>query len=162
MMLNGIVIFDKNSAAKHLQEYCMQKRKENFPALGGYQVQMGQYLIWDNLDELTRAYENNAADFTMQYYMFLLNAFEFYSKYICSPVPSYHHLYRWLTDEKYRINYKLPPYRDEPFLELIAGAFGNMGPELMFAQARKIKDYVFKTAGGVDVDDFMLKGPLDL
>jgi hypothetical protein len=172
MILNGIIILNKNSTAEYLQEYCMQKSKDNFPALGGYQVQMGQYLIWDNLDELTRAHENKAADFTMQYYMFIQNAFEFYSRYICSPVPNYHHLYRWLADENYRCNFKLPPYRDVLFLALIKEAFSiadvdavvnadvDMVTDVMYVHAHKIKDYIFNKAGGVDIDNFMLKGPL--
>ena len=85
MILNGIVIYDKNTTSKTLRDYCLQKISNEFPAIGEYNVLMGQYLIWDNLDELTRAYENKTADFVMQYYMFINNAFEFYSRYICSP-----------------------------------------------------------------------------
>ena len=160
MILNGIVIVDKNSAAESLREYCLQKVKSNFPALGEFHVQMGQYHIWDNFDELTRAHDSKTADFAMQYYMFIKNAFEFYSRYICSPVPTYHHLYKWLTDETYRSNFKLPPYRDEAFLGLITGAFDNLDTGAMFAQAGNIKDYIFDKIGGFDIDNFMLKGPL--
>ena len=158
MILNGIVIWDKNSTAERLREYCLQKRMNEFPALGSFQVQMGQYYIWDNFDELIRANGNNTADFVMQYYMFVLNAFEFYSRYICSPIPNYHHLYKWLTDEIYRSNFKLPPYRDEIFMELIVAAFCDLDSDAMFVQAGKIKDYVFNKVGGIDIDNFSLKG----
>ena len=156
MILNGIVILDKNSTAASLREYCLQKDMDNFPFLEEFHVQMGQYRIWDNFDELTRAYDNKAADFAMQYYMFIHNAFEFYSRYICSPVPGYHHLYKWLTDEGYRNNYKLPPYRDEVFMVLVAGGFGELDTNAMYAQAREIKDYVLDKVGGFDIDNFLL------
>ena len=160
MILNGIVILDNNSTAENLREYCVQKSMDDFPALGKYNIQMGQYLIWDNFDELSRAHYNKTADFPMQYYMFIQNAFEFYSRYICSPVPNYHHLYKWLTDEIYRNNFKLPPYRDETFLKLIADAFGKLDASTMFEQAGKIKDYVFSKVGGIDIDNFSIKGHL--
>ena len=161
MILNGIVILDKNSTAEGLREYCAQKDMSNFPTLEEFHIQMGQYLIWDNFNELTRAYDSKTADFAMQYYIFIQNAFDFYSRYICSPVPSYHHLYRWLTDEIYRNNFKLPPYRDKTFMELIAGAIGSPDANAMFAQASSIKDYVFDKVGGLDIDNFSLKGRLD-
>jgi predicted nucleotidyltransferase len=161
MILNGIVIKDKNSTAESLLEYCLQKRIDNFPVLGEFHVQTGLYLIWDNFDELTRAYENEAADFTMQYYIFIENAFYFYSRYISSPVPNYHHLYKWLTDETYNNNFKLPSYRDKIFLELIIKAFDSLNANIMFAQARNIKDYVLNKIGGFNIDNFALKGPLD-
>ena len=160
MILGGIVIADKNSTADSLREYCLQKDMSKFPALDEYHIQMGQYLIWDNYDELTRAHDNKAADFAMQYYMFVHNAFEFYSRYICSPVPGYHHLYKWLMDDVYRSNFKLPPYRDETFLGLIAGAFDKMDTSAMFAHAGSIKDYVIDKVGGFDIDNFSLKGPV--
>jgi hypothetical protein len=159
MILNGIVILNRNSAADSLREYCLHKSTKDFPALGGYETQMGFYLIWDNFDELTRAHENRTADFSMQYYLFIKNTFDFYSRHICSPVPNYHHLYKWLSDETYRTRYKLPPYRDPAFMDLITGAFSNLDMDVMFMQAGKIKNYVLNKSGGFDVDNFILKGP---
>ena len=159
MILNGIIIYNKNSTAESLIEYCDQKSKENFPALGDYNVKMGLYQIWDNFDELTRAYENKTADFSMQYYMFIKNAFEFYSRYICSPVPNYHHLYKWLTCLTYQTRYKLPQYNDANFLDLISKSFTIIDSNNMFIQAKEIKDYIFERINGFDIDNFILKGP---
>lgn len=159
MILNAIVIFDKNSTAEKLREYCFQKNMSGFPALGEFHIQMGQYHIWDNFDELTRAHNNKTADFTMQYYTFIQSAFKFYSRYICSPIPDYHHLYKWLTDKTYRNNFKLPPYNDESFLELVTEAFNDLDTNTMLLKARNIKDYVFNKVGGFDIDNFALKGP---
>ena len=161
MILNGIVIVDKNSIAESLRAYCLQKDIANFPALGGFHVRTGQYTLWDNFDELTRAYSDKTADFAMQYYIFIQHAFDFYSRYICSPVPNYHHLYKWLVDETYHNNYKLPPYNDEVFIKLVAASFGNLDMGAMFEQASKTKDYILSKVGGFDVNNFSLKGPLD-
>ena len=160
MILNGIVIYDKNSTAETLKTYCLQKCMAEFPKLGDFHVQMGQYYIWDNFDELTRAYDNKTADFAMQYYIFIKDIFEFYSRYICSPIPNYHKLYKWLTDKTYRSNFKLPPYNDGYFLQLVTEAFDSPDINTMFAKAGNIKDYVFKKVGGFDIDNFALKGHL--
>lgn len=161
MILNGIVILNQNATAENLREYCLGKIINNFPQLGEFSVKMGQYYIWDNFDELTRAYENKTSDFPMQYYMFVKNTFEFYSRYICSPVPDYHHLYRWLTDEAYHEKFKLPPYRDVTFLDLISRAFDQSDIDAIFLHAINIKDYVFNKTNGLNIDDFLLKGPCD-
>ena len=157
MILNGIVILNKNSAAESLREYCLQKVMADFPALDEFHVKTGLYHLWDSFDELTRAHDNNSADFVMQYYVFIRSAFEFYSRYICSPVPNYNHLYIWLTDEAYHKKFKLPPYRDAGFLELISEAFGSLDMDALFLQAKNIKEYVFNKAGGFEIDNFTLK-----
>ena len=161
MILSGIVILNRNLTAERLREYCLQKDINNFPALGEFHVKMGLYHTWDNFDELTRAHDNKTADFSMQYYMFIQKAFDFYSRYICSPVPNYHHLYKWLTNETYRSKLNLPPYRDAVFLDLISAAFDNLDMDAMFFHADKIKNYVFNKVDGFDADNFMLKGSLD-
>ena len=157
MILNGIVILNRNSAAESLREYCLQKDLNNFPVLSDFHVKTGLYLIEDCFSELTRAYDNKSVDFVMQYHMFIQRAFEFYSRYICSPVPHYSHLYTWLINEAYRDNFNLPPYRDASFLELISGTFGNLDIDAMFLQAKKIKEYVFDKANGFDINNFVLK-----
>lgn len=161
MILNGIVILNRNNTAESLREYCLKKDINNFPELGEFHIKMGLYHIWDNFDELTRAHDNKTADFAMQYYMFIQNIFDFYSRYICSPVPNYHHLYKWLINETYREKFKLPPYRDTTFLGLISGAFDNLAMNAMFVQASTIKDYVFNKINGFDIDNFILKGLCD-
>ena len=161
MILNGIVILNRNATAESLREYCLEKDMNNFQTLGEFSIKMGQYYIWDNFDELTRAYENKSADFTMQYYVFIRNIFDFYSRYICSPVPDYHHLYRWLTDDAYHDKFKLPPYRDITFLDLISRMFDNSDISTMFSRASDLKDYVLSRTEGLNMDDFMLKGPCD-
>ena len=160
MITYGIVIFDKNSTAESMREYCSLKDINNFPALHEFHIKNGLYKIWDEFDEITRSYDNKTADFTMQYFMFIKDTFDFYSRYIGSPVPNYHHLYKWLTNETYREKFRLPPYRDAIFLDLISGAFDNMDMDAMFLQAGKIKDYVLNKTGGFDIDNFMLKGPI--
>ncbi|MCL1995191.1 MAG: nucleotidyltransferase domain-containing protein [Defluviitaleaceae bacterium] len=162
MILNGIVLFNKDSTAEHLREYCIQKKSTNFPKLEEFQIKMGKYAVWDNFDELTRSKADNKADFAMQYYIFLQNIFVFYSRYICSPVPNYQKLYKWLTDDTYRKNYNLPQYNDEVFLELVLAGFDSSDMSVMFEQAEKIKDYVLEKTGGFDIYNFALKGPLDL
>ena len=159
MILNGIVIFDKNSAAESMRKHCLEKDINNFPALHEFHIQTGLYGLWDEYDELTRAYNNKTADFAMQYFVLIKNTFAFYSKYIGSPVPNYHKLYKWLTSETYREGFKLPTYRDSAFLNLILNAFERADMDAMFVQAGKVKDYVFDKLNGFDIDNYKLKGP---
>jgi hypothetical protein len=157
MILNGVVIFDKNETAKHLREYCLQKDLHNFPKLSEFQLKTGLYGIWHCFDELTRAHNDKTADFDMQYYILLKTAFEFYSRYICSPIPNYTHLYKWLTNRVYRDKFNLPSYKDPAFLDLTLRAFDEMDAGAKLNQASRLKDYIFNKAGGFDINNFTLK-----
>ncbi|MCL2775217.1 MAG: nucleotidyltransferase domain-containing protein [Oscillospiraceae bacterium] len=161
MILNGIILINKNFTADKLIEYCVQKDLNCFPKLAENQIKISLYRIWDNFDELTRAYKNKSNDFTMQYYMFIINTFELYSSYICSPVPNYHHLFKWLTDEKYIKGFGLPSYKDQMFIKEIITSFSCLNIDTMFTQAGVIKTHVINKMNGFDIDNFVLRSECD-
>jgi len=61
MILNGIVIFDKNSAADELIHYCKQKTMSEFPKMNEFNVKTGLHHLWDSYDELCRVYSISIA-----------------------------------------------------------------------------------------------------
>jgi predicted nucleotidyltransferase len=157
MILSGIVMINKNDAVEKLRNYCLQKDLTNFPALEESQVKLGLLRLWDNFDELTRAYKSELRDFALQYNMFVTAIFDVYSKLIGSPVPTYKHMYRWLTDEKYSTKFGLPAYNDPTFLEMIVKTFGQTDIDSMYTHAESINNYVFEKANDFDVDNFVLR-----
>jgi len=161
MILGGIVIYNKNSAAEKMIDYCKQKLVSEFPKMSEFNVKTGLYLLWDNLDELNRAYANKTPDVEMQFFMLIRSAFELYSRYICSPVPSYHKLFKWLTNEKYAKRYGLPVFNDTVFLEMIKSAFCCKDSKAMLELSDDIYAYVSDKMGGMDVDNFALRGPCE-
>ena len=112
-------------------------------------------------DELHRAYIKQTPDLVMQFHNFIQNAFELYSRYICSPVPNYHKLYRWLTDDDYSKRYGLAVYNDPVFLKIVKKAFECKENEAMFDLSKEIYEYVTKKMGGIDIDNFVLHGSCD-
>jgi len=161
MILSGIVILDKNSTAQKAIDYCKQKAMFGFPKMDAYSVKMGLYTLWTNYDELSRACSYQTPDAAMHFYGFIQNAFELYSRYICSPVPHYHKLHRWLTDEGYAKRYDLGVYNDLDFLEMLKMAFKVKETGDMFDLSKEIYAYVTGKMGGIDVENFMLHGPCD-
>jgi len=162
MILGGIVIFNKNSAAEKMMDYCKQKSMSELPTMNEFNIKMGLYTLWDNLDELHRAYSRIRPDFAMQFFRFIQSAFELYSRYICSPIPSYHKMYRWLIDCGYSVRYGLQAYNDPAFLEIIRLAFECKDDKAMFDLSKDIYTYVNDRMGGIDIDHFVLRGPCDL
>jgi len=159
MILSGIVIFNKNSTAEKMIDYCKTKIMSDFPPMSEFNVYTGLYRLWDNLDELKRACTRQTPDIAMQFYNFIQHAFELYSKYICSPVPGYHKLYRWLTDDNYAKKYGLPAYNDCGFLQKIKLAYECMGSKAMLGLSKDIYTYVATKMGGFDIDNFVMRGP---
>jgi len=161
MILGGIVIFDKNATANELIDYCRQKITSEFPKMNEFNVKTGLYHLWNNYDELNRAYSIEAPDFKMQFYRFIQSAFDLYSRYICSPVPSYHNLYKWLTNSEYFKKYGLPIYNDQKFLEMIKLSLECKNADIMFDIAKVVYAYVANNMGGFDIDNFALHSQCD-
>jgi predicted nucleotidyltransferase len=160
MILNGTVLMDKNSAAEELRAYCREKDIRNFPAADEGYSKMSLYLLWDALDELTRASECKSTDFMMQYYAFVLQAFNFYSRYIRSPIPNNYHLFKWLDDEKYFNRYGLPAHGDPVFSNLVLNALKCTDASFCFDQAGIIYHYIADKLGGLDADNFSMRSEI--
>ncbi|MCL2404802.1 MAG: nucleotidyltransferase domain-containing protein [Defluviitaleaceae bacterium] len=161
MILSGVVIYNQNSAAEKVIDYCTQKSMTDFPKMGEFNIKTGLLTLWDSHDELHRAYKKQSLDMTMQFYEFMRSAFELYSRYICSPVPGHHKLYRWLLDENYHQRYGLPTYNDPVFLEMVKHVFKVTGEKAMYDLSHDIYTYVTHKMGGFDIGSYVLHGPCD-
>jgi len=161
MILGGILLSEENATSKKIIAYCKDKILSEIPETSDFNVIMGLYSLWDEFDELKRAYTKETQDFTMQYFRFISTVFERYSRYICSPIPGYHKMYRWLTDADYNKKYGLPEYKDLAFLDIIKQAFICSDTGTMYELAQEIYVYVSKKMGGIDIDNFVLHGSCD-
>jgi len=168
MILGGTVIFDKGSegrgsVANEMIDYCKQKMLCEFPQMSEFNLKSGLYNLWHNYDELQRAHTKQTPDFLMQSFCFVRHAFEFYSRYVCSPVPSYYHLHRWLTDDDYFKRYGLAAHNDRDFVEIIKKTFEcqDQDNDAMFGLAKNIYSYITDKTDGFDIDDFVLRSQCD-
>ena len=161
MIRNGIILFDRNAAASELIAYCEQKTQSPFPQMSEFSAKMGLYHLWNSFDELQRSDTRQTPDLPMQFFRFMQDSLELYSRFIGSPVPTYHHLYRWLTEDAYHKNYGLADYKDQEFLNLIKSAFECKNPDAMFDLAKTVYTYVSGNMGGFDIEDFVLHSPCD-
>ena len=164
MILGGAVIFNKHSAAEKAIAYCKQKLAHEFKAMSEFSIKSGLYSLWDSYDEMRRAFLKQTHDMQMHFFGFIRSAFELYSRYIKSPVPGYHKLYRWLTDDDYCRRYGLPVYNDFEFLEKMRAAFTAEcnDYEAMMGLTEDVYGYTLEKMGGFDIDNFVLRGVLDL
>jgi len=159
MILGGTVIYNKNRAAEKMIAYCKERAKTEFSKMSEFDIKTGLYMLWDSYDELHRACANQTPDTAMQFFGFIRSAFELYSRYICSPVPGYQKLYRWMTDNGYAQRYGLPAYNDPAFLGMVMSAFECGDMTAMHDVAKAIYSYVIDKMGGLDIDNFVLHGP---
>jgi len=158
MILSGIIIYDKNSAAENAINFCKQKLLSEFPEMDEFNIKTGLYHLWDAHDELSRAYSDKSPAFVMQYFRFIQTVFELYSKYVRSPVPGYYKLYKWLTDDGYFNRYGLAAHNDQDFIKMINQAFECEDAAAMFDMSMKIYTYSVTKMGCIDIDNFMLRG----
>jgi len=161
MILNGIVVFGDSSVANELIEYCRKKMASGFAKMNHFDINTELYFLWNDYDELSRAYAYQAPDFTMQFHLFINNAFELYSRYTCSPVPNYHNRHRWLADDQYFAKYGLPPHNDQNFLVIIKKSFDCDNTTAMYDLSKALYSYITEHMGGFDIDNFTLRGPCD-
>jgi hypothetical protein len=70
-------------------------------------------------------------------------------------------LYRWLTDENYSKRYGLAIYNDMAFLEIIKVTFICKDSKAMLDLSKNVYIYVANKMGGINIDDFVLRGPCD-
>ncbi|MCL2526981.1 MAG: nucleotidyltransferase domain-containing protein [Defluviitaleaceae bacterium] len=162
MILGGMVIYNKNHAAEEIIAYCKEKTAEDFPKMSEFGIKTGLYMLWDCCDEMQRAFLLQRPDAALQFYCFIRSAFELYSQFISSPVPGYHKLYRWLTDDDYNKKYGLAVYNDLVFLEMMKAAISCPVNAAMLGMACDIYEYIADKMGGIDMDDFILRGPCEL
>jgi len=161
MILGGRLIFSKNSTANELIDYCQQKTTTPFAKMSEFHIKTGLYHFWNNYDELSRAHAYQAPDFAIQFYHFIQNAMELYSRYTCSPIPSYHNLHRWITDAEYFAKYGLPAHNDPDFLEIIRKSYNCVDTDAMLDLSKELYAYVTNKMGGFDIDNFTLHSPCD-
>jgi len=161
MILGGNVIYGGCSTANELIEYCRQKLMAPFPNMDEFKIKTGLYILWNNFDELSRACAYHAPDFTMHFYKFTQYAFELYSRYTRSPVPSYHNLHRWLTDDDYFNNYGLAAHNDPEFIKIIKIVFDCLDTKSMHDLSKTVYTYVANKMGGFDIDNFVLRSKCD-
>ncbi|MCL2171414.1 MAG: nucleotidyltransferase domain-containing protein [Defluviitaleaceae bacterium] len=157
MIMGGIVIYDKNNAADDARAYCERILENGFAKMSAFNIQMGLYFHWDNFDELRRAHHEQTPDFNMLFHRYIQQAFELYSRYICSPAPSYSKLYKWLSDDGYFNRYGLPPHKDQVFAGLIKQSFELAEAAELFALAEKIYKHVADGMGGFEIENFTLR-----
>ena len=161
MILNGIIIFDKNSAADKMIDYCKQKSASDFPKMNAIDMQTGLYHLWDEFDELNRAYKNQSIDFSMHFFGFIRHAFNLYSRYVCSPIPNWSKMHRWLTDDNFFKKYGLMAHKDSDFIKMYKSAFGYNDTKTMMVFAENVYKYVTDKMGGFDINNFVLHGPCE-
>ena len=147
MLENGVVLFDRTGIFEVLTEECRQQNRNGFPPLEQARKHMSFYHVWNDFDELTRAYRNNSLDFKMLYSHFGINIMYTYSQFVQTPLPPRHQLYRWLTDTQFRSNYKLPPFGDDKFTELMVQFFADGDNGALYRHAEAMYGYVQKALG---------------
>jgi predicted nucleotidyltransferase len=158
MIMGGIVIYDKNNAVDGTRAYCKQILEDGFTKMSAFSIQTGLYSHWDNFDELRRARHEQTPDFNMLFHRYIQQAFELYSRYTCSPTPSYSKLYKWLSDDEYFNRYGLPPHKDQAFAGLIKQSFELTTSAELFVLAEKIYKHVVDRMGGFEIENFVLHG----
>ena len=136
---------------------------DNFYAAdnGGVMPHSAKYFLWDMLDDLQDAFENNRADFDFLYFNFLNNMISSYMWYAHRPY-NFKTILGNVVSGEVRRKYLLKEMPDTHIGALIAGCIKAVDREEKMDMYQRLAHEILSKHGGFDVGKFKLKSDLQI
>jgi hypothetical protein len=154
----GKIISDKTGIVESLKVKAMGMISDFYAAeLSGLTItELDKYFLWDMLDDLQDAYENNRADFDFLYFTRLDKLLEKYMNAVFRPY-STKTIYGNATDDAIRKKYLLRELPDKTVKNMITRAVTAANQSDKIAAYEKLTAEIFKQIGGFNIDGFKFK-----
>lgn len=160
MLAYGKIIYDLDGSAKELQDLALTYVDKPYGVITNKKLGMNNYLIWDLMDELKGALDENRLDFLPIYYKLLRRVYEAYSEYeSLSKLPNTK-IYKILTCEEYRKKYHVFNFPDEEFTKLYIKCYEVDKTLIMYKNILNLVNYYYEKQGGFNIRTFELKTKL--
>lgn len=171
MFTVGRIVFDKTGDVRHLQHVAARwmkrplpparspgpRRTSITPATKAWRERY-KYVIWDDLDELANVAARNDVSLPFVYALALDLVIGTYARFLRAPLPPQSKLHRFLTDSAFTAAYRLPPFPDQRFVDLVLPCFAGCSLPDLEAAARYVQDAM----GGFEIDGWKHRAKLDL
>lgn len=160
MVAYGKIIYDLDGSVKELQNLALDYIDRPFNNIKADKLDMNNYHLWDNLDELKRCLKENDPNFNLIYYNLLGEVYDYYSEYLSIPKLPNTKIYKILTDEDFRRRYHVFKLPENEFIRLYIKCFELQKPDIMYKNIEELINYYYKRQGGFNIRGFKLKTEL--
>lgn len=157
MFAYGKIIYDMDGSVKELQDIALDYIDSNFKNITSLKLDLNNYHLWDMLDELKVAKDEERNDFYKLYFNILDDIYDIYAQYLQIPKLPSSKVYKILTDEEYRKKYHIFKIPEEEFVNMYIKCHNVGSVELMYNNISRLVDYYYKKQGGFNIRTFNLK-----
>lgn len=156
----GKIIYDVEDKVKELQDLALTYIDKSLNNITSKELDMNNYHLWDYLDELKLALDENRNDFNTIYYELLSDVYNAYSKYLSIPIYPKTKVYKILTDEEFRKKYHVFKLPEKDFIKLYLNCYEIDKPINMYKNISKLIDYYYEKQGGFNIRTFKQRNEL--
>ncbi len=160
MLAYGKIIYDLDGSVKQLQDLALEYIDKSFNVIKPDNLDMNNYHIWDDLDELKVCLKENNPQFNLIYYDLLEQVYDAYSEYLSIPRLPKTKIYKILTDEDFRRRYHVFKLPEDEFIDLYIKCFEVDKPDKMYKNIEELINYYYKRQGGFNIRQFKLRTEL--
>lgn len=158
--VTGRIYLDKNGLVAKLKTEASTWLSKPFLPMDPRSVDFAKYGLWDNLDDLEDACEQNRFDCVFVYHHMLRHLYETYARYLAQPVIGFSKQMKCLScPEDARIKYLMEPFPDQRFVSMLASAITEASPTGMSQCGKDLTCYVLDALGGFDIDGWCFRSP---
>ena len=156
----GQIIFDKSGKTSELKNKAKEMIDNFYKNEKIGMSDITKYGLWDRLDNLQDAFDNNKADFDFIYYIILNGIIEEYMKAIHRPYRSIT-IYGNITSDIVRQKYLLKELPNPIISDLIFKCIIAVTRDDKVKSVEKLYGMIIDMFGGFEVDGFKMKSKLD-
>ncbi len=158
--ITGDIIFEENNVITDLKQKAKEYLNTPFLQEDLSKKEISKYAIWDTLDNLQDAAENNAPDFKFMFGHALYEFYETYAKYLRLQVVFPEKLFNYFSDESMRNKYLLDEFPDLEFAKIFKKVLMSEGNNEMMVMAKVIVDHIHGKMGGFQIDGWKIRTKL--
>ena len=161
MFSSGKILFDKKGEVEKLVKYGKKYLNKRFQKTKGAMIEIQKYTLWDNCDNLEEVFMRNEFDIYYCYYNYLDEIFRTYSNFLGFENLSFNKVRRLLIEKKDKEKYGVAEFPDQKFVKLFLALMKLKEPEKMIKSYKKLNEYVLEQMGGLNVDGWKIKTPVE-
>ena len=158
--VTGKIILDKTGVVEQLKEEAKAMMDKNFSDIDTSINELQKYGIWDMLDDLQDAYENDRKDYDLLYFTNLDKLISIYMrniKYAYNKKTILGNINSQIVRDKYLLK-ELP---DKDISKLIVECIENEDRKMKMKKYEVLTNKLLDLFGGFDINEFKFKSPVE-
>ena len=153
----GKIIYDMDGSVKELQDLALDYIDRQLNNITSTKLDINNYHIWDMLDELKVAKEEEREDFYKLYYTLLNDIYDVYAEFLGIPKLPKTKVYKILTNDEYRKKHHVFKLPEEEFVNMYLRCHNIASVDLMYKNISNLINYYYEKQGGFNIRTFNLR-----